>query len=204
MKRTQLISKLLVSTLALTTVVSSISAKAQQTSKNVYSCINHKGIPTTVVDTKRGRIELIVWKSDYFKSSGWTPRKRCEAITSRFQKFSDNGKLRYVTTGKINNYKVICVGQPSPGSGYSCRKDGLLITLQANDNPNKVLRNLFSNAAKVGGTPVTRGDNNRPYALSINRILNQAPLMSAEENEQVNLDSTSSNTAETDLSKPEN
>jgi hypothetical protein len=147
-----------------------------QGSKNVYTCISNNGVPTTVVDTKRGRIELIVWKSDYFRASDWTPQKRCEEVSSRFQKFSDQGTLRYVTTGVISNQKVICVAKPLPGKGYNCMGDSLLITLQPEDNPSEVLKNLFSNAARVGGTPVTR-DPEGKYIFPMNDYLEQAPLM---------------------------
>jgi Circadian oscillating protein COP23 len=144
-----------------------------QSKKNTYKCINNKGVPTTIVDTPRGRIQLITWKSDFFRSSGWTPQKRCEEVTNRFQNFSNNGTLKYVTTGIVDKkYKVICVGKKIPGQGYSCIKDGLLITLQPEDNSNDILKNLFGNAARVGGVPVTRGQ----YAISMDAILNDSEV----------------------------
>jgi len=141
--------------------------------KNTYSCVNYKGKPTTVVDTPRGKIQLIVWESDYFRDAGWTPLKRCQEVTKRFQEFSDQGVLKYITTGKINKYPVICVARQVPGKGYQCQSNGLLITLQMNDNPDKVLRDLFTNAAKVGGVPVTRGDT----VVSIPQFIDNAPVI---------------------------
>lgn len=156
-----------------------------QTHKNIYKCINNQGIPTTVVDTKRGRIELIAWKSDYFRNSGWTPEKRCQEVTKRFQQFSDNNALRYITTGIINKQKAICVGKPSPGKGIQCDDKGLLITLQPDDKPDDVLKNLFSNATQVGGTPVTR-DPEGKYIFPISMFLEDAPLMEQNEVNEVN------------------
>jgi hypothetical protein len=147
-----------------------------QTGKKVYSCINNKGKPTTIVDTSRGRIQLIVWASSFFNSSGWTPQKRCEEVAKRFQKFSDNGSLRYISTGTINKQNVVCVVNRQPGRGYDCIKDGLLLTLQPNDNPNKVMKELFSSASKVGGTPITR-DPSGKEVFAINDYIEKASVM---------------------------
>jgi len=149
------------------------SARISAQPKNTYSCVNYKGKPTTVVDTPRGKIQLIVWESDYFRDSGWNPQKRCQEVTKRFQEFSDKGILKFVTTGKMNKYPVICVGKQVTGGGYQCQSDGLLITLQMNDNADKVLKDLFTNAAKVGGIPVTRG----ATVVSIPQFIDNAPII---------------------------
>ncbi|NBD15044.1 MAG: hypothetical protein GVY04_02520 [Cyanobacteria bacterium] len=107
-----------------------------------YFCLNEGGKqPVTVVDTKRGRIELIIWKSQFFANSGYTPQKRCDQVTARFQQHSDAETLRYISTGTMNQQNVICVAKNDAGD---CRSDGLLITLEAQDNPNQVLRELFN------------------------------------------------------------
>ncbi len=174
MKNIPLVSSLILPMVLSPLLSSGISA---QPKKNTYNCVNYRGKPTTVVDTPRGRIQLIVWESDYFRDSGWSPQKRCQEVTKRFQDFSDQGILKFVTTGKMNKYPVICVGKQVPGGGYQCQPNGLLITLQMNDNPDKVLRDLFTNAAKVGGIPVTRGDT----VVSITQFIDNAPIM--EEND---------------------
>ena len=144
-------------------------------SANTYKCINYQGKPTTIVDTPRGTIKLIVWESNYFSSSGWTPEKRCKAVSARFQKFSDNKTLKYISTGIIDSkYKAICVSQPIPGRGYTCNQDGLLLTLQSNDNPNQILHDLFIHAGKIGGTAILRGQT----VVSIDRILNRSTTIS--------------------------
>ncbi len=149
-------------------------ATAQSPPRNKYTCTMHENKPTTVVDTPRGRIALIVWQSDYFRSSGWTPQKRCEEVTQRFQKFSDEGKLRYITTGRINNQPVICVGEKKPG-GWQCLPDGLLITLESKDNPKEVLQNLFVAANPVGGRSLVRGSG---VFLDVEDYLKKAPVIS--------------------------
>lgn len=107
-----------------------------------YSCLNESGEkPVTVVDTKRGRIELIIWKSQFFEGSGYTPQRRCNQVTARFQQHSNQKTLRYISTGTMNGQKVICVAKNDAGD---CRNDGLLITLEPKDNPNQVLKDLFN------------------------------------------------------------
>lgn len=107
--------------------------KALSSSNNKYHCINHNGTPTTVVDTDRGRISLITWQSNYFSASGYTPQRRCQEVTGRFQTHSDKGNIRYITTGNLNGHTIICVAQKR-GDTYSCQRDGLLITLELEDN----------------------------------------------------------------------
>ena len=155
----------------LTIIGFSLPSQSQHKSKNIYTCLRTTGYPSTVVDTSRGRIELIVWKSDRFRQSGWSPQKRCEEVTRRFQKFSDNKVLRYVATGTINRQKVICVAQKKP-TGIRCRKDGLLITLEPNDNPSKVLDELFDISSRVSLGGLSRGT-----ILDLDEFLQAVPLM---------------------------
>ncbi|MBF2056860.1 MAG: hypothetical protein IGQ45_06480 [Cyanobacterium sp. T60_A2020_053] len=170
--KNKLFALTLVSTFGISNTFNIPTVEAQ--TRNVYRCVMKNGSPTTVVDTKRGRIDLIVWKSNLF--SGWSPLKRCQAITSRFQEFSDQGALRYVTTGNINNQPAICVAQNIPGRGISCRRNGLLITLQPNDNPQKVMNDLFDLSARVrGGSPVTRSAEGQSI-LAIDKFLEEVDV----------------------------
>ncbi|BAQ66247.1 hypothetical protein GM3709_3012 [Geminocystis sp. NIES-3709] len=163
-----------------------------QSQRNIYTCISDRGKPTTIVDTKRGRIRLIVWESNYFGSSGWTPQKRCEEITKRFQKYSDDGTLRQITTGKIiasngGIYNIVCVANNQPGTQGQCLKDGLLLTLESGDNPKQVLNSLFQSARDVGLPAFKRGTE----SFNLLQYLEQAPLMEAV---QENNTSSSENT----------
>ncbi len=155
--KNKLTAKLLTAGILLSSVFLPSPSTAQP-HRNVYSCINKNGVPLTVVDTEKGRVELIVWKSDYFRASNWTPQRRCDEVSRRFQQFNDSKRLKYITTGTMNNYPVVCVGKLKAPQGYDCEKDGLLITLQAGDNANQVLKSLFTQANNVsgGGTPVSR------------------------------------------------
>lgn len=160
-----------------------LPAKAQS-NQNIYSCIEYQGKPITVVDTERGRIQIIIWESNYFSTSGWTPQARCEEVTIRFQRFSDNSTLKYITTGQVTSitggkYNVICVAsqQPPPGENIQCDENGTLITLEPQDNPQTVMKNLFQGATEVGGLPIRRGQT----TLDVQRYLKEAPLMTGSE-----------------------
>ena len=156
--------------LASTTIISSLlfspssiaepsqtSIKQASKASVEYLCIERNGIPTTIVNTHKGTIELIAWKSDYFSGSGYTPDYRCQVISNRFQKYSDVKNLRYISTGVMNNQKVICVSEKSG----NCKSNGLLITLQNNDDSEQVMRDLFNLAARKSSGSLTRTGNRR-------------------------------------------
>ena len=112
-----------------------------------YECVSQANQLSTIANTSRGRIELVKWQSSFF-GTYWTPERRCEEVTKRLQRFSDTRQLRYISWGRLNNYKILCIS----GNEGACMQDGLLLTLEPDDNPVRVLRNLFD--YKV---PITRG-----------------------------------------------
>ncbi len=192
MKRSSL-NKIL---LSLTTIVSSTLAfgiqaiadtenfyivnKQQVKSSVQYRCMDREGLPATVAYTSRGAIELIRWQNDYFSASNYTPARRCQEVSTRFQHHSDTNNLRFISTGKINNYNVICISEKTG----ACKPDGLLITLQADDNPEDVLRNLFSlDARRVNGGITRTGNSSRKIkeTIDLNRFLAESPTLEGEE-----------------------
>lgn len=164
-----------------------------QITKNQYECVMDGDTPITRVRTPRGVIQLIEWKSDYFSSSDWTPQRRCEAVTDRFQVHSDEGSLTYITYGRVNNQNVLCVADRVnlPLQPYVCKDeiisrgdrtyDSVLLTLEENDNPPQVLQELFSQSSRVSNPRgVTRSANRYPEAIAIEQILEQAPVIKIE------------------------
>ncbi len=127
-----------------------------------YECKNEADKLSTVAHTERGMIELIVWESNFF-GTAWTPAKRCEAVTQRFQQFSDQRLLKFVSTGSMNNYKVICISEQAG----QCLEQGLLITLEPKDRPTRVLRQLFNYR-----TSIRRGGPKKEV-IDFERLLNE-------------------------------
>ena len=104
-----------------------------------FVCQPINGIPATVVQTKEGkRVPIIFWKSNTFASSGWTPLKRCQEVTARFQSYHSEGSLEFITSGKVNSLPAICVAK---SDGGDCA--GLLYTLKPDQNATSTLLDLF-------------------------------------------------------------
>jgi hypothetical protein len=68
-------------------------------------------VPATTARTTRGPVPMIHWVSDWIKDPRWTPQARCEDVADRFQRYYENGTLKYMRTGKSGNYPVICIAQ---------------------------------------------------------------------------------------------
>lgn len=133
--------------------LASNSASSNKPKTNQYRCEDNR----TVVHTRRGTIEMIVWKSDYFLDGGYSAARRCNMVAQRFQSFSDAKKLKYLATGKMNYQPVICV---SDRSG-NCMNNGLLLTLESQDDPDQVLKDLFDISARTSGGGIARADRDK-------------------------------------------
>jgi len=130
-----------------------------------YTCTNwnYQGemVPTTIADTPRGRIAMIVWKSDFFSSRGWTPERRCQSVTRRFQEF--HNALSYYNQdfilglGTINQQPVICAVKRERSDKNECYSNGALITLEPSDNALAVFQSLVEVASYSGSEPLVRG-----------------------------------------------
>ncbi|MHC5833119.1 MAG: COP23 domain-containing protein, partial [Nostoc sp.] len=78
--------------------------------RQIFDKASGENIPATVawVPERQGNIRFIGWKSEYFNKSGWTPEKRCEKVTTKFQESYDQGRLNYLTYGIFNGSPIIC------------------------------------------------------------------------------------------------
>ena len=112
------------------------SANAQQTS--YFICKNKQGIWTTVVNTKQGEKNFILWDSTYFVPSGYTPEVRCNQVTGRLNSFFDGTSEQYIGTGKMNNQPIICI---TNNDHVSCKK--LLYTLKPDQDGEKAVTLLI-------------------------------------------------------------
>jgi len=141
-----------------------------QINKVTFSCDLSAKVPRTVAKTSKKEIYLITWESKAFETSGFTPTRRCQDVSDRLQGFAKDSSLRYITTGKINKENVICVAAYKDGK---CRPNGLILTLQKDENPPEVLRALFDTAFKVAGAPpLKRGEK---VTVDLEEILNTTP-----------------------------
>ena len=102
---------------------------------------NTEKVPTTMafVPDKKSNpyVPIIAWKSNSFPSSEWTPKKRCEQVSKKFQQFHQQGRLDYLSTGKLNGLGVICAAKPG-----ECNKNNILFSVRPGVNPVTVLAEL--------------------------------------------------------------
>lgn len=139
-----------------------LPAKASATR---FYCAVSSGIPTTMAVTSKGKtVPIIRWKSGAFSDAGWDPGRRCNEVSSRFEEYRQQGRLRFLTTGRLNGLPVICT---TDKEGGAC--DGLLYTLKPGQNASVTLRSLLDIRTKARG-PLSETEP-RIY-LDINTLLN--------------------------------
>ncbi|MBC6422706.1 MAG: hypothetical protein GDA43_03630 [Hormoscilla sp. SP5CHS1] len=138
MKPQLLTSVLAISYLTLAATFTASPSRAQKALTNSFVCGRSNGVPATLARTARSDVPVIRWESNYFSSSDWTPERRCQEVSARFQEYYTNGTLNFLTTGRMNWQPVVCVAE---SRGGSCA--GLLFTLKPGTNPGQTLRNLM-------------------------------------------------------------
>jgi hypothetical protein len=112
-----------------------------------FSCSISNGAPATMVQTTDGRsVPMIRWTSNTFDGAGWSPTRRCQEVSQRFETFRQQGRLNYLTTGRMNGQPVICTARQT---GAPC--DGLLYTLKPGQDPTTALTRLLDVRFKARG-----------------------------------------------------
>ena len=93
----------------------------------------------TTVNTERGMLPLIRWTDRSFPPP-FTPLQRCQIVSARFQKFDDNGTLKYIKADTVNNLPALCV---AAYVGGECLPNGLLVTFKPGTDANQTLVKLL-------------------------------------------------------------
>lgn len=127
---------------------------------NRYFCLqSDDGVFTTFAETPNGRIEVIRWKREW--GGEYTPEVRCRQVSTRFQEAESQGVLKYITSGQMNGYNVICATQ---ALGGRCRK--MLFTLRTADDPDEVIEELMDIGRGYGKSPMHQSNEpNEPPRL---------------------------------------
>lgn len=111
-----------------------------QTNKTRFVCSQFEGKPTTIARIKTGNVPVVIWNSETFSESGFTPQVRCQKVSAKFQTLHQNGELKYITAGMIDRLPVLCGTKQFNGA---CNRQNLLYTLKPNANPQQVIKNLM-------------------------------------------------------------
>ena len=114
-----------------------------------FACGVSKGSPTTYAIKANGsQVPVIRWTSTVFDAAGWSQERRCKEVSNRFNNLLKQGRLTYITTGRINSLPVICTAS-SKSSG--CSSDSLLYTLKPGQNATATLLDLLEIRVKARG-----------------------------------------------------
>jgi hypothetical protein len=94
-------------------LLTAISASAQATPAAVrFICgKDARGVSATMVESlsaKRPAVSVIRWTSAYFSGSGYTPAKRCEMVSKKFQDAYTKNPNFVFTTAILKGEPVVC------------------------------------------------------------------------------------------------
>ena len=132
--------------------IGTTTATAQPNPNNSkFYCGDYNGTPATYVSGRRGPVPMIRWEDTSFPPP-WTPQRRCQDVSARFQGFYDNGQLNYIKAGRLNHQSVLCITQTQPGE---CIPQGLLITLKPETDPQRTLERLLDFQVAGGGASIS-------------------------------------------------
>ena len=141
-----------------------------------FQCELVAGIPTTVVKTGRGSIPTINWVKS-FTGRYNNVNQRCNEVSTRLDRFDRNGKLKFIRTGNVNSYPVLCVD--TGVSGNTCPMTSVLVTLPKGSDASHILQQILdlrSRAAgkviQLSGEQLVRYRNGDAY-VSIDRLLGE-------------------------------
>ncbi|GCL40043.1 hypothetical protein SR1949_51770 [Sphaerospermopsis reniformis] len=153
--------------LALALSVTLASNQPSQAQSRQFTCASVDNYPATVVrHPSKGSVPLIVWTNTSQINDTWTPQKRCEQVSDRFQKLQNQGQLRILKTGTVNRQSVICGLKTNEGA---CNNKNVLLTITNQRDPKQVLGILLNTRASASGEPVYLSGNDDGYIeLTIN------------------------------------
>ncbi len=141
-----------------------------------FRCELVRGIPTTVVKTVRGNIPAIRWVKS-FTGKYNSVERRCNEVSARLDRFNRVGNLKFIRTGNVNNYPVLCVD--AGVSGNTCPITSILVTLPKGTDSSKVLQQMLDLRARasgqiiqLSGEQLVRYQNGDAY-VNINRLLGE-------------------------------
>ncbi|MGB3637249.1 MAG: COP23 domain-containing protein, partial [Rivularia sp. (in: cyanobacteria)] len=106
----------------------------------------------------------------------WSPQKRCASVTKNFQKYYDEGRLDYLSTGKRNGYPVICAAK----QGETCTKDNHLFTIKHGNPPKMVLQKLIG-IFEGDSSTVLYQSSGKQLHVEMEKIFDDAPLVKVED-----------------------
>jgi Circadian oscillating protein COP23 len=121
---------------------------SQAQSSRKFRCELIGGAPTTVVTTVRGSIPMIHWVKSFAGQYNSIDR-RCNEVSTRLDRFNRDGQLKFIRTGNVNSYPVLCVD--TGVSGNTCAKSSVLVTLPKGTDSARMLQQMLDLRARASG-----------------------------------------------------
>lgn len=136
--------------------------------------VSSDGTPTTFASTRRGTVQVVRWNSEFFSDSGYTPERRCQEVSSRFQNHYNRGQLNFLTAGYLNGQPAICAGNSNP----PCTSDKLLFTLKPGSDAAARIQQIFNISVGASNAPLLESaDSNSSATVDFNRFLEGSPVV---------------------------
>lgn len=137
-----------------------------------FYCAAEGGQYFTFTRTEDGQNRKIMgWTSTYFPSQ-YSPKKRCQEVSTRFQRNYDNGTLKKIASGIVNKETVICSGSDS---NTVCNSGNLLFTLRQGTNGREVANRLFNRQALAGAEIMNQNSDTDDIMFDFDTYLNKLP-----------------------------
>ena len=111
------------------------------------------------------KIPVIRWVKNL---GNYTPKVRCQEVSSRFQNAYEKGILNYMTSGISSGQAVICAA-----SQYGGPCSQLLFTLKSDRNASSVLQNLVDIGYRARGPILQSEDASSQIYIDMSILLNE-------------------------------
>jgi len=165
------------------TLLSAHPTLSQSTPTRFYCGTDENGDPATIVESHvHGNVPIITWNSGYFAQSAnsegvtYNDQNRCQIVSERLQKYSDQGTLNFFTSGRVNGMPVICVVADMDAP---CNNESMLFTLKEGSDPEATVQKLFDIRAQASSERLYETNNQRTY-VNFQEFLNLKSGQSSE------------------------
>lgn len=115
--------------MAISTGIFSISPLIHASSDK-YSCLEIDNVYGVYSQTERGNMNILNFIRDV--SPELSRSDRCKIVATRFQRFYDNGLLKFIGADHVNSEPVLCAVVEE---GESCTSENVLVTLPSKTDP---------------------------------------------------------------------
>jgi len=140
-----------------------------------FFCDTSQGVPATLAHTPRGNVTMIRWVNRNYFPAPWTPARRCQEVSRRFQKNYEAGTLVNIASGALHGEPVICA---AANQGEACTSETLLFTLKRGSKANVAVRRLLARSDLATGNVLNESSckDECPVYINLPEYLKKAPV----------------------------